>query len=325
MSINDDYQFVSIVMPAFNEEKYISEALEAVLELDYPKDRYEIIVVDNGSKDATVSIARKYTEHVYVVPNVRVGAVRNYGVRKSKGDIVAFLDSDCIPPKNWIKDTLVYMRDNGCDAVGGLGLVRDDPSWIESSWILNQVPLDKPSRILAGAAIIMKKCAFLEVGGFNEVINAGEDTLLASDLIENGKVVHFAKSCAVIHLGYPQDLKTFITRQYWQASSYLKSRKKNTLDIVFYIVALFLASALVTPLFFFIFPMLGLISLVLLLILPMILSLKRIISSRYRSLRFDSYLKIYFLDFCYLVGRSAGLLKSLLVELKVFSDKKQHY
>lgn len=325
MSASDNAPFVSIVMPAFNEEKYISEALQAVCCLDYPRDRYEIIVVDNGSKDDTVPIAKKYAEQVYILPNVRVGAVRNFGVQKSKGEIIAFLDSDCVPPKRWIRDTLSYMEDNGCDAVGGLGLIRENSTWVESSWILNQVPINKSSKILAGAAIIMKKSSFLNVGGFNEKINAGEDTLLAGDLISNGYIVHFSKSCAVIHLGYPRDIKTFVARQYWQASSYLRSRKKNSIDLIFLMVILFASNVFMLPFLFVTSPVLSYVSLCLIALLPAVLSIKRIASSGYRSYRLDSYLKIYFLDFCYLVGRSGGLLKSLLTELKLISDKKSHY
>ena len=325
MSANDTIPFFSIIMPAFNEEKYISEALQAVCRLDYPRDRYEVIVVDNGSKDDTVLIAKKYADHVYVLPDVRVGAVRNYGVQKSKGEFIAFLDSDCIPPQGWIKDTLLYMTENGCDAVGGLGLVRENPTWVESSWILNQIPIDKSSNILGGAAIIMKKSAFMSVGGFNEKINAGEDTLLANNLISKGYVVHFSKSCAVVHLGYPRDIKTFIARQYWQASSYFKSRKKNSVDVIFFMVIIFLFNFLVMP-FLFLFSLpIGYLSLCLFFLLPFILSIKRIVSSGCMLYRFDGYLKIYLLDFCYLVGRSGGLVKSLLTELKLISDKKAHY
>lgn len=325
MQFKEPDKFVSIVMPAFNEQVYIGAALKAVSELNYPKDLIEIIVVDNGSTDSTVEIAKKYTDKVHVVPNVRVGAVRNYGVNMSRGEIIAFLDSDCVPPRDWILSTLDYMEKNGCDAVGGLGLVRDNPSWIESSWILNQIAADKPSHILAGASIIMKKSAFTSVGGFNEKINAGEDTALATELIANGFIVHFAKSCAVIHLGYPTDLKTFMARQYWQASSYLKSRKKHGIDLVFYIVLLFLVSFVSAPIAYSFSLMAGHALMALLFILPAILSAKRILTSGFHSNRFVSYLKIYVLDICYLIGRSAGLVKSILTELNIIVDKKSHY
>lgn len=325
MTDNNLCRFVSIIMPAFNEQSYIGEALLAVLNLDYPKDCYEIIVVDNGSSDDTVLIAKKFANQVHIVPNVRVGAVRNFGVRCAKGDIIAFLDSDCIPPVDWLGSTLNYMDQNSCDAVGGLGLVRDDPSWIESCWILNQMAVDKPSKILAGASIIMKKKVFWAVGGFNEEINAGEDTALANELISNGYVVHFAKSCAVVHLGYPRDIKTFITRQFWQASSYMRSKKKHGIDVIFYLVLSFLAAVMLTPIMFLFSYSAGFLGLFLLMTLPALLSLKRIVASRYFSHRLDSYLKIYFLDLCYLVGRAAGLGKSILAELKIITDKKNHY
>lgn len=325
MSLTQPPRFVSIILPAFNEQTYIGEALSAVLQLDYPRDCFEVIVVDNGSIDDTVSIAKQYADQVHVVPNVRVGAVRNFGVAQAKGEIIAFLDADCLPPTDWLTASLAYMDQQNCDAVGGIGLVRKQPSWVESNWILNQTIVDKPSKILAGAAIVMKKDAFLAVGGFNEQINAGEDTALANELVARGYVVHLAKCCAVIHLGYPQDLGTFIQRQLWQASSYLKSRRRNRVDIIFWMVVAFSLCLLTAPLWFWCSPLIGFLSLIPVFLLPGVLSAKRILMSRFFSWQLYRYFQIYILDFCYLLGRSLGLMKSILTELKVISDKKSHY
>lgn len=323
--VEDSDFFVSVVMPAFNEEKYIERALKSVRDLNYPKELIEIIVVDNGSTDRTVEIAKKYADEVLIHPDVKVGAVRNCGVKIAKGDVIAFIDSDCLPAENWLKDSLAYMRKNSCDAVGGIYLLRPDPTWVESAWLINPKPKDGLTNRLVGGSILIFKNVFIQCGMFDESLNAGEDYALARALKENGYVLHETKACALIHLGYPTNLYSFMMRQFWHASSYLKSRKKGSVDILLLMVIVFLGSILMMPLFFVISPILACISLALIVLLPATLSAKRIFASGYRSFRLDSYLKIYLLDFCYLLGRGGGLIKSLLTELKVISDKKAHY
>jgi glycosyltransferase involved in cell wall biosynthesis len=317
--------FVSIVMPAFNEEKYIEQSLNAVRMLDYPKDLLEIIVVDNGSTDDTVKIARKYADQVLVCPGIKVGAVRNMGVRHARGDIIAFIDSDCVPDAGWLKNSLEYMTANSCDAVGGIYLLRANPTWIERAWLINPQPRNGATNRLVGGSIIILKDVFWDCGMFEENLNAGEDYALARSLIKKGYTLHEAKSCALIHLGYPLTIPSFVARQFWHSSSYLKSRKKDSFDYLLFLVIIFLGSALLTIPLLLLTENAGFATLLVPILVPAILSVKRISAAGYKSYRIDNYLKIYALDFCYLVGRSAGLLRSIFTELKLISDKKMHY
>ncbi|UUA71401.1 glycosyltransferase [Cellvibrio sp. QJXJ] len=317
--------FVSIVMPAFNEEKYIELSLIAVMQMDYPKHKLEIIVVDNGSTDKTVEIAKRYADKVIVHPNVKVGGVRNEGVRQSNGEIIAFIDSDCLPAKGWLRDSLDYMKENSCDAVGGIYLLREHPSWVESAWLINPKPKDGVTNRLVGGSILISKDSFISCGMFDEALNAGEDYALARALKEKGFVLHEAKSCALVHLGYPTNLLSFMARQYWHSSSYLKSKKKGGADFLFLIVAAYAVGILLLPLSALVIPSMLLPAISIIFLFPGILSVKRIVASGYKSHRLDSYLKIYLLDFCYLLGRVGGLLKSLMTELNLIPDKKSHY
>lgn len=317
--------FVSIVMPAFNEERYIELSLKAVRQMSYPKHKLEIIVVDNGSTDKTVEIAQRYADKVIVHPNVKVGGVRNEGVRHSEGEIIAFIDSDCLPAEGWLRDSLNYMNDNSCDAVGGIYLLRERPTWVESAWLINPMPRDGVTNRLVGGSILISKDVFISCGMFDENLNAGEDYALARTLKEKGFTLHEAKCCSLVHLGYPTNLLSFIARQYWHSSSYLKSKKRGEIDFLFLIVATYAVSILALPFSVLIMPFMLLPVTSIILLFPVILSVKRIVASGYKSYRLDSYLKIYLLDFCYLLGRSLGLMKSILTELKVISDKKSHY
>jgi glycosyltransferase involved in cell wall biosynthesis len=94
---------ISVVIPTFNEEENIAQCLVSLCHQTVPRNEYEIIVVDGGSKDATCEIAKKYADKVFTQTSKKVGGARNDGVREAKGEIIATTDADCILPPHWIK------------------------------------------------------------------------------------------------------------------------------------------------------------------------------------------------------------------------------
>jgi len=108
------YPLVSILIPAFNEEKNIGKCIESALALDYPKNKLEIIVVDDGSTDNTYRIAKKYGIKVYRIKHKGKFAALNYGLEKCKGEYILILDADTIISKEFIKEALsVFEKDVG--------------------------------------------------------------------------------------------------------------------------------------------------------------------------------------------------------------------
>src|SRR5512138_937433 len=93
---------ISVIIPTFNEEENIAQCLVSLSHQTVPRDSYEIIVVDGGSKDATCEIARKYADSVFTQTSKKVGGARNDGVMAAKGEIIATTDADCILPPDWI-------------------------------------------------------------------------------------------------------------------------------------------------------------------------------------------------------------------------------
>jgi len=106
-----DYPKVSIIVPAYNEEENIEKTIKSLLELDYPKDKLEIIIVDDGSKDRTYEIAKKYESDiikVYRKENGGKASALNYGIKRASGDFIVTLDADSIVPKDALKKMLEY-------------------------------------------------------------------------------------------------------------------------------------------------------------------------------------------------------------------------
>src|SRR5688572_20828628 len=86
----------SLILPTYNEERFIRQCLDGIRAQRIAADRVEIVVVDNGSTDRTVAICREYTDRILSHPELRVGAMRNQGARSATGQVLAFVDADCV-------------------------------------------------------------------------------------------------------------------------------------------------------------------------------------------------------------------------------------
>ena len=104
------YPFVSIIIPAYNEQNCLRKTAESAYALNYPKDKYEIIIVDDGSKDKTYEIAKKLQKELPIVraftkKNGGKGSALNYGIKRAHGEIIVSFDADSMVTP----DSLVYM------------------------------------------------------------------------------------------------------------------------------------------------------------------------------------------------------------------------
>ena len=89
-----DDGLISVIIPVFNCERYVKQSIQSVLDQDY--DQIELVVVDDGSTDASAHVVRSFEPHLILVsrPNGGISAARNTGVEASHGDLIAFLDAD---------------------------------------------------------------------------------------------------------------------------------------------------------------------------------------------------------------------------------------
>src|SRR5881628_2239659 len=95
---------ISVVVPFYNEQRYIGDCIEALLAQDYPGEQYEIILVDNNSSDRSCEIVKSH-QRIKLLSEKRQGdfAARNRGLEEAKGGIIAFTDSNCAPAKDWLQ------------------------------------------------------------------------------------------------------------------------------------------------------------------------------------------------------------------------------
>lgn len=121
--INMDF---TIVIPVLNEEKRIGPCIKALLDQDYPKDKYEILIVDNGSHDTSVKIIQSYERvgdprlKLLFEPKGGITFARQRALEEAKGTYYITTDADAIPPKGWLKSAKkVFDKDPGIVGITG--------------------------------------------------------------------------------------------------------------------------------------------------------------------------------------------------------------
>jgi glycosyltransferase involved in cell wall biosynthesis len=184
---------ISVIIPAFNEEKFLGNCLLSLKEQDF-KD-FEIIVVDNNSTDKTGEIAKKLGAILVFEKNQGIAFARNKGAKIAKGEILVFTDADTILPKNWLsrikeefeKDKELIAFGGSCQFYSGPISVRLASKFLLKPFLF----LDKffsGGFNLMGCNMAIKKKAFFKVGGFNENLKLNEDVEISYRLREIGKV-----------------------------------------------------------------------------------------------------------------------------------------
>ena len=191
---------VSVIIPAKNAEQTIAKTIEALLNQDTKP--LEIIVVDGGSLDRTVEMALRYSSKgVRVVKEPphkgNVPAIgRNFGARLARGDILLFIDPDCIPERSLITKVLKTLSNPKVGAYSVI--VRDGKGTVLSrAWHFLQLQIEydfAPSRVLA-----VKKEIFDRVGGFDETLPAGEDNDFSYRVMSLGYSIVIDKETVVLH------------------------------------------------------------------------------------------------------------------------------
>jgi len=235
------YPFVSIVVGIRNEEKFIEECIESLLNLDYPRDSYEIIIVDGMSTDKTRDIVQKYPVKLFLNERKNVAAARNLGVKNARGELVAFTDGDCKVDTQWLKALICEMQKAPDDVVcfGGPNLIFDtDPvfgrvvgyaqeSFLGSGGSAQSKNSTKKHYVgsLPNCNAMYKKVAIQEVGGFDERFVVGQDGDLNYRIGKKGNRFLYIPEAQVLH-HRRGTLKSFSVRMFkygmWMAELFKK-------------------------------------------------------------------------------------------------------
>ncbi|HTY45071.1 MAG TPA: glycosyltransferase family A protein [Patescibacteria group bacterium] len=167
--------FVSVVMPVYNGQRYLSAALKSVFEQQYPA--FEVIVVDDGSVDASAAIATSFSGVRYIYQeNQGVACARNAGISASKGEFVAFIDQDDLWLPNKLSVQMQYLIDNPeIEYVLANKQVFLEDGQSKPGWLKDAFLKDKTTGFLPGT-LVARKYLFEKVGMFDPAYEASSDS-----------------------------------------------------------------------------------------------------------------------------------------------------
>ena len=204
---HDQQPFISVVIPVWNSPDMIAKCLAAIAAQTYPRDRFEVLVVDNGSTDETADVARSFPfVTVLSEPIASSYRARNLGLRSARGDYVAFTDADCVPDPQWLA---AAARAGGqhphAGVLGGhIALFRADATGsaacekYEYAFAFDQAK-NASHGVCVTANWMSPRKTLLEFGGFEEHLHSAADWNLCRRIHAAGRPIVYVPDMLVGH------------------------------------------------------------------------------------------------------------------------------
>ena len=257
---------LSVIIPTRNRASFLKEALKSLTYQSYPPDLFEVIVIDNGSTDATVKICEKYLSKIlnfrfFTVHNPGLHVGRHLGAQKARGKILVYIDDDIIADKGWLQAIDKAFENDSVVLVGGKILPEwggDIPDWLncfeghnEHGWWLGYLSLldfgdeikEIPPYFVFGCNFSIRKNVLFDCGGFHpdampqDLIRfRGDGETGLSFKISQKKFKTLYVPSALVYHRVPKDRLTvdyFCRRAFNQgvSDSYTEIRRNGGVDI----------------------------------------------------------------------------------------------
>jgi glycosyltransferase involved in cell wall biosynthesis len=235
-------QRFSFIIPVMNGEKYIRQCLETIkCEMNSAND--EIIVVDNGSTDNTISILEEFNDvRVVRLPNITIAAMRNAGAKLASGDFLAFIDSDCTLSAGWRNAVLEVFKDENVGATGSHYDIPETSNWIVKAWCSNRHKSKSIVKWINTCNLIVRQAVFGNINGFDEKLKTDEDFDIGLRICESGFLIIEDPRIRIVHHKNPDSIEKFYRRERWYATSMLSSVGRKRVDKPLVMTLIFMIS-----------------------------------------------------------------------------------
>jgi O-antigen biosynthesis protein len=195
---------ISVVVCTYNGARTLHQCLRAVQALHYPD--FEVIVVDDGSRDDSAAIARTYGARVISTENRGLSAARNAGMQAASGEIVAYIDDDAYPDPDWLTYLANAFRSSRHAAAGGPNIAPPGDGPIADCVVnapggpVHVLINDEEAEHIPGCNMAFRRQRLVEVGGFDTQFRAaGDDVDLCWRILERGWTIGFSPAAVVWH------------------------------------------------------------------------------------------------------------------------------
>jgi len=254
-------EFISVIIPARNEENNIERCILSLLDSDYSLDKFEIIVVNDRSEDKTLEIIELYADKIQIV-NIennntdknlqgKVGAIQA-GIDMSKGEILMFTDADCRVDKSWIKTFSQLYKETQSDMIASFTLIDgknlfDKVQAVE--WVMihtmasGEVGSGSPYGCF-GNNVSFRKSSYNSIGGYKNIdFSITEDLALMQAMHKNNKeIIYICNPNAVVYTKPEKNINDFLNQQKrwamggkalkWKATLYISTSILIWLSII---------------------------------------------------------------------------------------------
>ncbi len=225
----DNDPLVSVIIPSYNEEKVIARLLISIKIQTYPK--IEILVVDDGSTDSTVTLAKKFTRNVFLRKHAERSVQRNFGVKNAKGKFLLFIDADMELSENVVMDCVKVIEND--PKIGGI--VIPEESVAKSFWervkAYERSFYNEEGDMATDAARFFRKSVFDKVGGYDETITGPEDWDLPESIKKMGYKIGRVKSL-IYHHERVSDPLVLARKKYYYGIKAYRYLEKHKIPVV---------------------------------------------------------------------------------------------
>ena len=201
---------ISVIIPVYKDEERLNKCIDALDRQTYPKTKFEVIVINNDVGD-DINVSKNFGFEMHIFRETKPGsyAARNLGIKHAKWEILAFIDSDCIPASDWIEKGVNFLsskKDNNIILAGKIELFYRNKLKLTIAECYEKVfafPHQKfDNELLDGmvtANVFISSKTFKEIGLFNNNLLSGGDSDFSLRARKNNYLIYYSPDCVVNH------------------------------------------------------------------------------------------------------------------------------
>jgi len=224
----------SFVVPVHQKAQFLEAALGSVVRAAAQSPGTEVIAVDHRSADGSSELLQaSFGPYCRIVP-VDAGtpaAVRNAGAAVASGTVLCFVDADVVIESDYVGRALEILDRTGAAATGCTVTVPRTDGWIARVWDQLHRPASDGWRAwLASANLVVRRDAFVRVGGFDPKLETGEDAELCQRLRSAGGLIYESSALGAVHLDNPGSLGAFFRKEAWRGLGMMGTARRSPVD-----------------------------------------------------------------------------------------------
>lgn len=216
---------VSFIIPVRNDAARLARCLASIGRNAYPPDRIEVLVVDNGSRDGSDVVARRWGAVVLSRPDASVAAMRNHAARIARGEVLAFVDADHEISAGWLRSAVESLWRFGVGAAGARCRAPLDGTWVQRTYDRFRAgpPGCYDTEWLGSGNLVVWRHVFERAGGFDVSLETCEDVELCGRIRRLGFRILTDDRIRNVHLGDPATLNELFRGELWRGRDNLRT------------------------------------------------------------------------------------------------------